>query len=163
VTAFIGVVLFIVGALMLYALVIRPWMKKQAWAQAWFAWVEPIELAVFKKSETVLAGRLVWLSGFVVAAYDAIAAFATQLDLTPLQTRIFDALHIPPDMRALATSATIMGIGLAMVKLRKTTTRPLELVAVPDASVTPKLAQALDVAEVTKNDAVAAVTEAKAV
>lgn len=162
VTAFIGVIVFIVGALMLYALVIRPWLKKQAWAQAWFAWVEPLELALFKKSETVLAGRLVWIGGLIVSAYDAVSVFASSLDLTPLTTRMFDLLHIPPDLRGLTASAAVMGLGLAMVKLRKNTTKPLELVAVPEAKIEPSTQAALADAEAAKNQALAAVASDKA-
>ena len=131
-TTIIGAVLIIIGALVLYALTIRPWLKKQPWAQSFFAKIEAIETALYKKSETVLMGRLVWISGFIVSAYDAIAAFVHSLDLTPLNTRIFDALHIPPDLRPLTASAFLMGLGLAMVKLRKTTTKPLEQVAAPE-------------------------------
>lgn len=158
----IGVIVFIVGLLMLYALVLRPWMTKQPWAQKFLAWIEPVEISLFKKSETVLMGRLVWVGGLLVSAYDALSVFASSLDLTPLTTRVFDLLHIPPDLRGLTASAAVMGIGLAIVRLRKTTTKPLEVVAVADKNITPKVAQAMATAEVAKDEAVAAVAEAKA-
>jgi hypothetical protein len=132
VTTFIGALLIIAGILVLYALTIRPWLKKQPWAQGFFGKIEGIETALYKKSETVLVGRLVWLSGFIVSAYDATAEFVKSLDLTPLTTRIFDALHIAPDLRPLTVSALLTGLGLAMVKLRKATTKPLEQVAAPE-------------------------------
>lgn len=160
--AFFGVLFIIAGILLFYALVLRPWLKKQTWAQRFFAWIEPVELALFKKSETVLAGRLLWLGSGVVTVYDAIGVFFTNLDLTPIQTRIFDALHVPPDLRGLTLSAFVAAIGLMMVSLRKKTTKPLELVAVADKDVTPAAAQAIAQAEVAKEQAVQTVAEAKA-
>ncbi len=156
VTTFIGVLLIIAGPILLYALVIRPWLKKQTWAQGFFEKIEAIETTLYKKSETVLVGRLVWVGGFIVSAYDSIAEFAKSLDLTPLTTRIFDFLHIPPDMRGLAASASLMGLGLLMVRLRKTTTKPLELVAAPEKT-TPVVQAALAQADVAKEQALAAV------
>ncbi len=78
------------------------------------------------------------------------------LDLTPLTTRIFDFLHIPPDLRPLTVSAFLMGLGLTMVKLRKTTTKPLELVAAPEKP-SPAVGLAMAQADVAKEQAVAAV------
>jgi hypothetical protein len=54
-------------------------------------------------------------------------------------------------------SAFVTALGLAIVRLRKTTTRPLELVAVPDAQVTPAAAQAMARAETAKDKVVDAV------
>lgn len=128
----IGTALVIVGLLMLYALVVRPLIRKTTWGAAFLAKIETVELALFKKSETVLVGRLVWVGGLIVSGYDALAQFAKQLDLTPLTTRIFDVLHIPPDLRGLTASAAVMWLGFMIVKLRKDTTKPLALVAAPE-------------------------------
>jgi hypothetical protein len=130
-TVFIGATLIIVGLILAYALAIRPWLRSQAWAQRFFAWIEPFERNVFKKSETVLVGRLVWLGGALVTLYDGFIAYFSGLNIEPLTTRIMDMAHVPPDLRGLALSALVTGIGLAMVRLRKTTTKPLELVAAP--------------------------------
>lgn len=155
------VLALIVALALIYALVLRPWLKKQAWAQRFFAWVDPIELALFKKSETILVGRLLWIGGLFVTLYDGTATFVHSLDMTPLTTRIFDWLQIPPDMRSLSMSAFIGILGLMINRLRKTTTKPLALVAVPDASLLPAAAQAIAQAEVAKEAAVQAVAEAK--
>ncbi|WP_375764243.1 hypothetical protein ACE10X_13250 [Bradyrhizobium sp. Pha-3] len=145
----------------LYALVLRPWLKKQAWAQTFFAWIDPIELALYKKSETILFGRLVWVGSGIVWGYDSLAQFVPSLDLTPITTRLFDWLAVPPDMRSLSVTAFIGILGLLINKLRKTVTKPLELVAVPDAKLPPAVAQAVAQAEVAKEAAVQAVAEAK--
>jgi hypothetical protein len=127
----VGTALIIIGALMLYALVIRPLIRKTTWGAAFLDKIEAFEIAAYKKSETVLFGRLVWLGGIIVSVYDGVAEFAKQLDLTPLTTRIFDALHIPPDLRGLTASAAVMALGFAIVRLRKDTTKPLAEVAKP--------------------------------
>ena len=127
----VGTALMLVGALMLYALVIRPLIRKTTWGAAFLDKIEAFEIAAYKKSETVLFGRLVWLGGIIVSIYDGVAEFAKQLDLTPLTTRIFDALHIPPDLRGLTASAAVMALGFAIVRLRKDTTKPLAEVAKP--------------------------------
>ena len=122
----------IVGAIVWYALQGRAWLKTKSWAQPFFAWIEPLEIALYKKSETILMGRLLWVGGLFVTAYDSAAAFLPNLDLTPITTRIFDALHVANDFRSLVTSAFIAGIGLAINWLRSKVTKPLEQVAAPD-------------------------------
>lgn len=156
-TVFLLVLASIVAFLLVYAIVLRPWLKKQAWAQGFFASIDMLESALFKKSETILVGRLLWVGGLFVTFYDGLATFVHSLDITPLTTRIFDWLQIPPDMRNLSATAAIGIIGLIINKLRKTTTKPLELVAVPDAQVTPAAAQAMAKAETAKDQAVEAV------
>lgn len=160
-TIFLLILAIIVALGFIYALVLRPWLKKQVWAQRFFAWIDPIELALFKKSETILVGRLLWVGGLFVTFYDGLATFVHSLDLTPLTTRIFDWLQIPPDMRNLSVTAFVGILGLLINRLRKATTKPLELVAVPEAKVTPAAAQAMAKAETAKDQAVAAVAEVK--
>ncbi|MCK1459170.1 hypothetical protein IVB34_12815 [Bradyrhizobium sp. 2] len=160
-TIFLLVLALLVALAFLYALVLRPWLKKQTWAQGFFANVDTLESALFKKSETILVGRLLWIGGLFVTFYDGLAVFVHSLDLTPLTTRIFDWLQIPPDMRNLSATAFIGIVGLLINRLRAQTTKPLALVAVPDAKVTPSAAVAMARAEAAKDQAVQAVAEAK--
>jgi hypothetical protein len=160
-TIFLLVLALLVALAFLYALVLRPWLKKQSWAQGYFTAIEPYEIALFKKSETVLVGRLVWFGGLIVTAYDGFVAYFSTLNYEPVTTRIMDFLHIPADMRGFTLSAFVTALGLAIVRLRKSTTKPLELVAVPEAKVTPAAAQAMAKAEVAKDQAVQAVAEVK--
>lgn len=145
----------------IYALVLRPWLKKQSWAQGFFANVDTLESALFKKSETILVGRLLWIGGLFVTFYDGLATFVHTLDLTPLTTRIFDWLQIPPDMRNLSATAAIGIIGLLINRLRKSTTKPLDVVSLPQTQTTPAAAQAIARADVANQQAVQAVEEAK--
>lgn len=153
-TILLLVLALLVALAFIYALVLRPWLKKQSWAQSFFAWVEPFEIALYKKSETVLIGRLLWVGGLFVTAYDAVAVFISSLDITPLTTRALDAFHIPQDMRGLTVTAFIALVGRIITWLRARTTKPLELVAVPEAKVTPAAAVAIAKAEAAKDQAV---------
>jgi hypothetical protein len=160
-TIFLLVLALLVALAFIYALVLRPWLKKQSWAQGYFTAIEPYEIALFKKSETVLVGRLVWFGGLFVTLYDGFVAYFGSLNFEPLTSRVMDFLHIPTDLRGVTLSAFVTALGLAIVRLRKTTTKPLELVAVPDAQVTPAAAQAMAQAETAKDKAVEAVAEVK--
>lgn len=154
----------VLALLLWYALRGRAWLQEKAWAKGFFAWIEPIEIALFKKSETILIGRLLWLGGLIVTFYDGLAVFARSLDLTPLTTRIFDLAHVPLDMRGMVTAALVTALGYLINWLRKRVTKPVELVAVPDkvAAENPKVAEAIAMADATKTEAVAVVAEAKA-
>ncbi|WP_375790865.1 hypothetical protein ACE102_33660 [Bradyrhizobium sp. vgs-9] len=156
-----GILIAVVAVVAFYAIWGRQWLKKQPWAQKFFALVDPLELTLFKKSETILVGRLLWISGLLVTVYDAAAVFISSLDLTPLTTRIFDWLQVPLDMRNLLATAFIGILGLLINQLRMATTKPLELVAVPAAAVTPEVAETMAAADEAKQQAVAAVAEAK--
>ncbi|MBR0687360.1 hypothetical protein JQ594_15620 [Bradyrhizobium manausense] len=157
-TLFLVVLLFLVILAAVYALWGRAWAKRQPWAASFFAWVEPIELALYKKSETILLGRLLWTGGLFVTAYDSLAVFVSSLDLTPITTRVMDAISIPPDMRGLAVTAFIALLGRAITWLRTQTTKPLELVAVPN-ELSVAASAALAQAEAAKDQAVAVVTK----
>ncbi|WNV09942.1 hypothetical protein [Tardiphaga sp. 709] len=155
--------LALIGAVLLvYAMWLRPWLKTKTWAQGFFAWIEPFEVAVFKKSETMLVSRLLELGSLIVGGYDSIAIFATSYDMTPITTRLFDLLHVAPDLRGVAMAGFVFALARIMSFLRKRTTKPLEVVAVASKDVTPAVAQALVAAEVSKDEAVAAVNDAKA-
>lgn len=153
------IALFIVAVLVWYALKGRAWLKLQPWAQGFFAWVDPVERALYQKSETMLVGRLLSAGGFVVTAYDALAVIAPSLDLTPITNRLLSP--VPEDMRGLVVSAVMGLIGLLIAWLRKRTTKPLEVVALPE-TVPPDVAAAVAHAEAANATAVDAVADAKA-
>jgi hypothetical protein len=162
VTIALAVLATFLAIMVSYAMFGRSWLKRQSWAASFFALIEPIEIALFQKSETILVGRLIWAGGLLVTLHDSIAIFLSSLDLTPITTRLFDFLHTPPDMRGLAATMFITAVGYLISWLRKRTTKPLEVVAVASKDVTPAVAQALITAEVTKQVAFDAVTDAKA-
>ena len=156
-TIFILAVLLLLGFVVAYALWLRPFLKTWPPGQRFLAWVEPIEVLLFKKSETILMGRLLWVGSLLVSLYDGVALFAHNLDLTPLTTRILDLLHIPQDLRGLTVSGFIMAIGLMINNLRSKTTKPLALVEVPDSKITPAQTVAIEKSDAVTADAVQAV------
>jgi len=150
----------ITGLLLWYALQGRDWLKSKSWAQGFFAVVEPVEIALFKKSETILVARL--LSGLGI-----VLTFLTQIstiDLTPIMPFVPEKYAVYVQVAFNSMPLLITALGAIVERLRNQTTKPIELVAVPDKVVaeTPKLAEAVAMADATKVEAVAAVAEAKA-
>ncbi len=152
----------ITGLLLIYALWGREWLKAKpwAWSVAFFAWIEPIEIFLFKKSETILFARLKFVGGIALTYLTQ----ASQIDWTPILPFIPEKYHIYVNAAISSLPLLLSLLGAADEKQRYTTTKPIELVAVPDKVVaeTPKLAEAVAMADATKVEAVAAVAEAKA-
>lgn len=156
----VSITAIILAIVLWYALKGRAWLKTKPGTVGFFAWIEPIEIALYRKSETLLVGRLLSVGGVLVTAYDTLAVGFSSLDLTPVTSRLLAG--VPEDMRGLVVTATFAAIGMLISWLRKRTTMPVELVAVADKDVTPKIADAVALADATKIEAVAAVAEAKA-
>jgi hypothetical protein len=155
------IVLSVITVLLLwYALKGRAWLKSKPWASGFFAWVEPIEIVLFKKSETILFARLKILSGLVLTVLTQVGT----IDLTPFMPFVPDKYQGYVNAAVNALPLVISVMGWADERLRNTTSKPIELVAVPDKVVaeSPKLAEAVAMADATKAEAVAVVTEAKA-
>lgn len=141
-----------------YALWGRDWLKSKSWAQPFFAWVEPIEIALFKKSQTILFARLKMVSGVILM----LLSQAGTIDLSPFMPFVPDAYapYVHAAVNLMPLTLTVMGwIDEA---LRNKTTQPIELVAVAEKDKTPEVKEAIAMADQTKTDAVAAVVEAKA-
>lgn len=134
----------------------RDWLKRQPWAAGFFRAIEPVEIALYKKSETVLFARIKVLTGVVLT-------LLTQLggaDFTPVLP------YIPEAYRGLAQFGInllpmfITLVGIMDERLRNTTTKPLELVALPESKpLPPAVAEAVAVAEQAKAEAVAEVKQ----
>ena len=150
----------ITGLLLWYALQGREWLKSKEWSQGFFAWIEPVEIALYKKSHTILIARLKMLSGVILTTLTQIGA----IDLTPIMPFVPDKYE--PYVRAafnlLPLVLTLMGA--VDEKLRNATTKPIELVAIPEKTVAenPELAAVIEVAEIAKAEAVQVVVEARA-
>ena len=143
----------IVSLVLVYALWGRSWLKSKAWAQPFFTWIEPFEIFLFQKSETILFARLKMFTGMLLMALAQIGA----IDLTPLMPFVPDQYE--GILRAVFNliPLTITVIGWMDERLRKSTTKPIELVAVPEATITPEVAETLAVADMAKAEAIAAV------
>lgn len=126
------IVILFVALAVWYALWGRAWLIKQPWAQGFFAWIEPYEILLFKKSQTILWARLKVLAGFILMA---LAQFGT-IDLTPLMPFVPDQYQgtVKFAFNLLPLIVTLDGsIG---EKLRNTTTKPIELIAAPTTAAT---------------------------
>jgi hypothetical protein len=132
----------IIAFLLVYILWVRDWLKKQSWAQGFFAFVEPIELLLYKKSETILFARSLTALGGVLTVLTQLGS----IDITPI---------MPWNLMPMLIS----GLGLIVEKLRNSTTKPLELVAVPDSGLTPEVKVAIAQADEAKEQAVAVVKD----
>lgn len=145
----------IVAVLLVYVLWGRDWLKKQSWAQGFFAFVEPIEIALFKKSETILFARS-------LSALGAVLTVLTQLgsiDITPIMPLVPDQYEGVVRMVWNMLPLLITGLGMIVEKLRNSTTKPLELVAVPEVGLTPEVKVAIAQADETKEWAVSVVKD----
>jgi hypothetical protein len=122
--------LILISIVALYVIWGRKWLKAKTWpwSMRFFELVEPIEIVLWKKSETILWARFKVLVGLILTAL----TFLGQIDLTPIMPFVPDAWE--PTVKAvfnlIPLSITI--IGMIDEKLRNGTSKPLELVAVPD-------------------------------
>jgi hypothetical protein len=137
-----------------YVVVGRTWLKDKPWT----AWLyksrvgEWIELTFFKKSETILWSRLKGLGAALLVILPQVGA----LDLTPF----LDA--IPPEyhwVRFIPSIALMLDSVVGEMQ-RNRTTKPIELVALPNA-VQADVAIAEAKFEEAKLEAVAVVADAK--
>lgn len=128
----------------IYALWLRPWLLGQAWAKPFFDTVEPVERALFKKSETILFARLKMAVGVILAVLTSLGA----IDITPLLPLIPDRYEAAIRVAINLLPLLITLVGLVDEKLRRDTTLPLAIVATPADHVTPEVKAAIaDVVE----------------
>lgn len=142
----------------LYVVWFRPWMRTTSWGAAFLDWIEPIERVLWRKSETILFARLKIVGGLLLTALTQLGA----IDITPLMPFVPDQYEgfVLFVWNLLPLTLTVMG--WIDEKLRKDTTKPLEIVAMrTDAPEEVKIAAAE--AEVASAKAVMSAVEAKAV
>lgn len=143
---------------LLWSLWGRNWLKARGWgwSNAFFAWIEPIEIRLWKNSKTIFVARLKMLTGLLLTLGTQLGA----VDITPLMPFVPDAWE--PAVRIVWNflPLTITVLGWMDESLRKQTTEPLEVVAAPEA-VKAALPEVQKMEEA-KAEAVAAVEVAKA-
>jgi len=145
------IILAIVSTLLLwYAVQGREWLKAKPWAKGFFAWIEPIEIALYKKSETILWARLKIIVGVLLT----VLTYLGTIDLTPLMPFVPDQYETT--VRALFNllPLTLSLLGMVDERLRNKTTQPIEFTAVPENKITHRAAEAIALADSTKAEAV---------
>lgn len=147
----IYVLIVLIGIILAYAIGGRRWLKSKPWAAGFFAWIEPVEITLWRKSEAILWARTLQALGAVCSALTWLGTF----DLTPVYAVLPEKWKwIIPLMPLL-----ISVVGAIGERLRTTTTRPIELVELPDR-LPLAVATAVNKAEATKENAVAIVEAA---
>jgi hypothetical protein len=155
------IVLAVLTALLLwYSIQGRAWLKTKPWADNFFAVIEPAEIALFKKSETILFARMLSGLGVILTLLTQIG----EINITPILPFVPSkyAVIVQGAYSCLPLIITVMG--MIVEWLRNRTTKPIELVAVPDkvAELNPTVAAAVAAADATKTEAVAVIEQAKA-
>jgi hypothetical protein len=138
-----------------YAIWGRTWLKTKPWAKWFFDLIEPVERVLFKKSETILLARIKVVVGALLTLLTSLGT----IDLTPImpfvpekyQTLVHSVFNLLP--------MTISLMGMIDEKLRNKVTAPIEIVALAPKDITPKVAEAVAMADSTKTEAVAAIKE----
>jgi len=145
------------GLMALYVVFVRPVIRDEPWAKPFFDKVEPIEIRLFKKSETILWARTLQAVGFLLT----VLTYIGQIDLTPLLAML------PEEHRAIAgtllplTPMMLSFLGRVDESLRKDVSKPLAVVELPN-DMPPKVKAAVQEFEVAKADVKAAVAVATA-
>ena len=136
-----------------YALSGRTWLKSKSWAQGFFAWIEPIEIVLYKKSETILLARAKMFFGVLLS----VLTFLGTIDLTPIMPFVPDQyeVYVRAAFNLIPLSITLLG--LVDEKLRNQTTTPIEIVAAPEKNLPSQVKEAIAMADATKAEAVEAI------
>lgn len=151
----------ITGIILWYALHGRDWLKSKPWAQGFFEFIEPVEIFIYKKSETILVARSLQFLGAILTLLTWIGS----IDITPIMPLVPEKYQPYVHAGMSFLPLVLNGLGAIVERLRNQTTKPLELVAVPDKVVaeTPGLAQTIAKADEIKVEAVAETKVAVAV
>lgn len=120
-------VTFLIAMLTAYALA-RPWLRDRPWLKWFFDWIEPIEISLWKKSETLLFARTKMLAGILFTALTQLG----EVDITPLMPFIPDEYErvVRFAWNLIPLSLTILG--WIDQQQRYDTTKPVEIVALPE-------------------------------
>jgi hypothetical protein len=136
-----------------YALKGRAWLKVQPWAAGFFECIEPIEIALYKKSETILLARAKVFVGVLLS----VLSYLGTIDLTPLMPFVPDQYEAYVRAVFNLIPLSISLLGLIDEKLRNQTTQPIEITAAPVNAMPSQVKEAIAMADATKAEAVAAV------
>jgi hypothetical protein len=148
----------IIAFVALYVVWLRPLMRRTAWGAAFLERIEPLERALWWKSETILWARSKIVTGLLLT----VLTQAGSIDITPLMPFVPDAAEPFVKFAWNLLPLVIAAMGWIDERLRKETTKPLEIVAMrTDAPIEVKVAAAE--ADAANANAVAAAQEAKAV
>jgi hypothetical protein len=136
---------------------LRPVLRTKPWAQGFFAAIEPIEITLWRKSETILWARLKMVVGVVLTILTQTQA----IDLSPIMPFVPDQYEPLVKMAFNLMPLIITVVGWVDEQLRKDTTKPLVIVETPQ-DAPPAVAAAVAKVDAANASAVAVVDAAKA-
>lgn len=127
---FIFWVSVVVALALVWSLWGRNWLKARGWrwSNAFFAFIEPIEIMLWKNSKTIFVARLKIATGLLLMVGAQLGA----IDITPLMPFVPDEWEGVVRFAWQLLPLTIAAVGWMDEALRKETTKPLALVAVPE-------------------------------
>jgi hypothetical protein len=140
-----------------YVVWLRKWLKTKPWSQGFFTWIEPFEIALFKKSETIFWARFKMFIGVLLTTLTQ----TQTINITPLLPLVPDAWEPVITVAFNLLPLTITVVGMIDEKLRNETTTPLAIVALAEKDMTPAIIEAVAVADAAKVEAVAVVKVAE--
>lgn len=148
---FLTIIGVLTAVITVYVVWLRKWLKTKSWAQGFFNLVEPIEIALYRKSETIFFARLKIAIGIILTALTSIGT----IDLSPFMPLVPDKWegYIRAAFGLLPLVISLMG--WIDERLRIDTTKPIEFLALPPTAL-PATKAAVAEAEVAISVAVAA-------
>lgn len=119
------ILLILTGLIAIYVTWLRPWLREQPWAQGFFTHpvIEWMELKLWAKSESILWARWQQFLGIVLAVTGALGG----IDWSAVAILTPD--YIDPFLPAAPLILNVLGT--IAEALRRDTTKPLEVVALP--------------------------------
>lgn len=142
------------GLALVYVIAGRDRLKRLPLLTGFFAWFEPYEIRFWSKSETIFKARFMQCVGLLLS----FLTFIHSQDLTALMPFLPTWAQLLMPMMPLVINL----LSALDEYLRKSTTKPIEVVAVPDANAPPEVQAAVVLVEVANENAVSAVANAKA-
>jgi hypothetical protein len=154
----VGLAIFV--SLIAAWVLLRPWLECQPWMAGFFRAIEPFERIFYRKSETVLWARAKVFTGVALSTMTQLQGIDITL-LLPLIPDQYDA-YVIVLWNFLPMAISAMGLMDEYMRV-KDTTKPIEVVAVPDKVLEerPDVAEKVARFEEAKVEAVAAIKQAE--
>lgn len=143
-----------------YVVWLRPWMRDKEWAKPFFRLIEPVEIALWSKSETILKARAKMVLGGLLTILTQLGT----IDITPLMPIVPEKYQTILTVAFNMIPAILIFGGWIDEMLRKDTGTPLPIVALPEATIaaSPALQEIVAKSKEVKAEAAAMAPEVQA-
>lgn len=155
----LALALFLVVFIIVWVTYGRDWVATTQRGARFLAWIEPFEIALYKKSNTILWARFKMLTGALLTLMTQMG----EIDITPLLPLLSEKWRGPVQVGFNFLPLTITLMGMIDEQQRNNTTKPVEIVALPNAVLAePEVAQAVAHVEIAQANAKVVAVEKKA-